>query len=218
MTTTTPTADELRARLADFEQEAADAERELGRASLDGASTSAATKKARAAREGIESTHAALEELTRREADRQSREREIAAARERAGVYRWASEYVAAATDAVATHEAAAAAIARLADLERSKPGRLRQIQSTTGAPWRPAMPLPEYQGRRFLARGESEIEADIVAVTSTGFARPKANEYKPFGVRRPLTVERCRELRELAERLAAEALAEAEGGGKAEE
>src|SRR3954471_7237734 len=92
--TTELSADDLREQIAQHEQQAAEAEREAGVALLDGKSTTAATKRAREAREAVGRCQAALEELERRQVEAEEQARTGAASVARLATYESLATYM----------------------------------------------------------------------------------------------------------------------------
>lgn len=186
MTTTTTeiNADDLREQIAQYEQEVAEAEREIGVAVVDGKSPAAATKRAQQAREAITRCGAALEELERRQAEAAEEARTGEASRARLVSYEWMAAYM----ELVETY------LLRKAEFEAAE-APLKNMQVDN-----------RFRRAKIGGRNHSDDESDLD--TELLRAMPEPFEYRgKRGVRLPeaFTPERARELRGFAEARAEE-------------
>jgi len=120
------TPDELRRELAQCEEEALEAERALGAASLEGKDSAGAQKRLTDARAAVDRVNLALTEDGRRAAEAQKRAADAQRAEQFVEAYRWAAEFCARAEKAVKAHEAAERAAGELREL-RDPPGLLKR-------------------------------------------------------------------------------------------
>jgi hypothetical protein len=180
MTTTTEiTADELREQISQHEQEAAEAEREIGVAVVDGKSPAAATKRAEQARERVTRCRAALEDLERRQAEAEEEARTGAASVERLASYEWMASYM----------ELVENYLLRKAEFEAAE------------APLK-NMPIDNrFRRAKIGGRSHSDDESDLDTELLRAIPDPAEHRGKK-GVRFPqtFTPDRARELRGFAE------------------
>ena len=184
---TTVTTDALRDRIAEQEAIIEEAEREIGVAVADGASTATAAKRLREARAELQSLQAGVEEVERREVQAAERERAVTASERRRGEYTWAADLAGRVEEYLRSR----------AELEQAK----RQVLEIVGQP----------TGRRIvgLKRGlprididQLDLDRDLVRQLPVPRKRVRgdASEFLDLGRATP---EQARELRARAEQLA---------------
>lgn len=176
------TEERVRTELAEHRERIADAERELGAATLDGKAKVKATEKLGAAQEDAKRVEAALSELERRNQEAEQRAWGAAVSAERSRGYRWMVDYF----DLVADYLRAQAAADEAADHLRGL-GELASIRNFQTGIWG----LPT----------ETLFEPELLLATYPRFLSTKEIRRRlgdpPFG---QLTVEDCERLRRKAE------------------
>ena len=167
---------ELEAELAVAEQELVDAQREVGGAQLEqGDVSTAAMERLASARDRRDAIQAALTEVPAREEEARQREKNKLAAEARLAIYRWGAAYFEQAERAHEARDEADRQERALNDL--GYPARLKQIHLSNTFP------------------DESDLDNDFLRVVPA----------RTHGDRSVPKIERCREGRELCERLLAE-------------
>ncbi|HEU0025303.1 MAG TPA: hypothetical protein VFQ12_11760 [Thermoleophilaceae bacterium] len=129
-TEATPTADELRNRLAKQQAEVEAAHAALGAAALDSPNPKTASKRLTDAEAAVQRTKAAVAELERREAERGRHELELTAARDRMRTYVFAADYMEACIEVQRLQEQVRAAGDRLGEIARGVTRATGQVKS----------------------------------------------------------------------------------------
>jgi hypothetical protein len=174
MTETMTEADreqQLLARIAEYEQQVADATKDLGVAELDGSSTAAATERLEDARRGIARANAALAELDRRATVDAISEKQLRDAQRRVKTYEEALNYFELAEKACRLHDEAQAARARVVP-PFGKPPRDLNLDPVVGYADRKPRRIRGDDFRVFDAGGlGASFFADCVKKTKTALA-----------------------------------------------
>jgi hypothetical protein len=177
----------LRAQIAQHEKQAVHAEHEAGVALLDGKNTTAATKRAREAREAIGRSHAALKELERRQAEAEEEARTGTASAARLASYESLATYLGLMeTYALRRDEFEAARAA----IENFKPD--------------PKF-LRAKRGGRYDSADESDLDTDLLIATPDAWDPHYKKKGGVTTILRNVQAERARELRDFAESRAEE-------------